>query len=447
MNEESKQLLLDIAVEGVKAADGLENVVSGLGGANDKTVYNTWKRGGQNQDQDDLITRFREDWVAQKVCTIVPLDATRNWREIDTEEGREADEELGIQQLFFNAYKWARVYGTSAILLDLKKAGRMETPLDLERLKPNCINTLQVIDRTRLLGTGGINQDPLSPNYGQPEFYMIAGSTARIHHSRLIRFEGTELPMYENWHNQWYSDSVLIPLNDMIDNFHTAMKSAAQLVTEANIDVVTVNGLQNMLTNPQGEAAVMKRFRIMKQLKSVYNVILMDSNETYDMKKVALNGVKDLMWEYLEILAAAVGIPATRFLSTSPTGMNATGESDMVNYINVLEAIQKMMFGPRLKRLDAIVQKHFGIPEYKYKWNCLFPESLQEKEAREKDSIESIVELIQVGVLTPEAAHKILITKNIYSADDLGSIPTAPAPGSLKISRPSEGGSDKKGDK
>lgn len=440
MSEELKQQLLDKAVSDVRASDGLENVVSGLGGANDKTTYNQWVRSGQNQDQDDLITRFREDWVAQKICTIVPLDSTRNWRELDSPEATEADEYFNVQHLFYNAYKWARVYGTSAILLDLKNTGRMETPLDVDRLKPNCINTLQIIDRTRLLGTGGINQDPLSPQYGQPEFYMIAGSPKRIHHSRLIRFEGTELPMYENWHNQWYSDSVLIPLNDMVDNFHTAMKAAAQLVTEANVDVITVNGLQNMLTNPAGEMAVMKRFRMMKQLKSIYNVILIDSNETYDMKKVALNGVKDLCWEYLEILAAAVGIPATRFLSTSPTGMNATGESDMVNYINTLEAIQRMMYGPRLKRLDKIIQAHFSLPEWKYKWNCLFPESMQEKEAREKDSIESIVQLVEVGVLTPEAAQNILYTKNIFTKEDMGATPTKPAPGSLKISRPSEGG-------
>lgn len=279
--------------EGIKAADGLENVVSGLGGANDKTVYNQWTRSGANSDYDQLITMFREDWVSQKICTIVPLDATRKWRTFHDEKAAAADKYFKVQQLFFNAYKWARVYGTSAILLDLKKAGRMETPLDVDRLKQNCIRSLQVIDRVRLQGTGQINADPLSPTYGQPEFYMIAGSTARIHHSRIIRFEGTELPMYENWHNQWYSDSVLIPLKGEIENFHTAMKAAAQLVSEANVDVITVNGLQNMLTNPAGEMAVMRRFRLMKQLKSVYNVILMDSNETYDMKKVALNGVKD----------------------------------------------------------------------------------------------------------------------------------------------------------
>ena len=439
------KLMLELIESEMKASDGLENVVSGLGGPMDKTVYNTWVRSNGNSDQDGLITRFREDWIAQKVCTIIPLDTTRAWRELDTPEAIEADEHFNVAGLFNEAYKWARVYGTAAILLDLKGTGKMETPLDLNRLKKGCINSLQVIDRTRLLGTGGINTNPLSPCYGQPEFYMIAGSTARIHHSRLIRFEGTRLPMYENWHNQWYSDSVLLPLNTIVDNFHTAVQAAAQLVSEANVDVVTVNGLQNMLTNPQGELAVMKRFRIMKQMKSVYNCILLDSNEEYQAKKIALNGVKDLIWEYLEVIAAAVGIPATRFLSASPSGMNATGESDLVNYIDLLMAIQKMEYQPRLKTLDRIIQAHFGLPEWKYKWRCIFPESSAQKEVREKDTVASLVSLVECGVLTPQAAQNILVTKNIYSKEDMGSLPTAPPPGAAKISRPSDG-PDNKGD-
>lgn len=431
--------LIDKAVEGIKAADGLENVVSGLGGAGDKTTYNQWKRSGGNQDQDGLITRFREDWIAQKICTIVPLDTTRMWRELDTQDAQDADEHFNLARLFNEAYKWARVYGTSAILLDLKGSGKMDTPLDLKRLKVNCINSLQVIDRTRLMGSGQINMDPLSACYGQPEFYMIAGSTARIHYSRLIRFEGTRLPMYENWHNQWYSDSVLLPLNTLIDNFHTAVQAAAHLVVEANTDVVTINGLQNMLSNPQGEMAVLKRFRLMKQMKSIYNVILLDSNEVYDTKKIALNGVKDIIWEYLEVIAAAVGIPATRFLSASPSGMNATGESDLVNYIDLLASIQKMEYEPKLKILDAIIQAHFGLDEWTYTWRCIFPESAAQKEAKEKDTITSLVALVVAGILTPEAAQKILYTKNIYSKEDMGETPKGPPPGAAKISRPSDG--------
>lgn len=451
MNEEedltldslTEKLVVDAATA-IKAQDGLENVVSGLGGSGDKTTYNQWKRSGGNSDQDGLITRFREDWIAQKICTIIPLDTTRQWRELETDDAQDADDYFNVAGLFNEAYKWARVFGTSAILLDIKSSGKMNTPLDLKRLKVNCINSLQVIDRTRLLGSGMINMDPLSPCYGQPEHYMIAGSTAKIHYSRLIRFEGTRLPMYENWHNQWYSDSVLLPLNKLIDNFHTAVQAAAHLVVEANTDVVTINGLQNMLTNPQGEAAVMKRFRLMKQMKSIYNVILLDANEVYSTKKVQLSGVKDLIWEYLEVVAAGVGIPATRFLSASPSGMNATGESDLVNYVDLLAAIQKMEYEPKLKILDAIIQAHFGLPECKYKWRCIFPESAAQKESKDKDTIASLVALVTAGVLTPEAAQNILYTKNVYSREDMGEVPKAPPPGAAKISRPSDGPDDKK---
>ena len=450
MNEEedlsldslAEKLIVDAATS-IKASDGLENVVSGLGGSGDKTTYNQWKRSGGNSDQDGLITRFREDWIAQKICTIVPLDTTRAWRELDSEDAQEADKHFNLAGLFNEAFKWARVYGTSAILLDIKSSGKMDTPLDLKRLKVNCINSLQVIDRTRLMGSGQINMDPLSACYGQPEHYMIAGSTAKIHYTRLIRFEGTRLPMYENWHNQWYSDSVLLPLNTLIDNFHTAVQAAAHLVVEANTDVVTINGLQNMLSNPQGEMAVLKRFRLMKQMKSIYNVILLDSNEVYDTKKIALNGVKDIIWEYLEVIAAAVGIPATRFLSASPSGMNATGESDLVNYIDLLAAIQKMEYEPKLIILDTIIQAHFGIQPWKYTWRCIFPESAAQKEAKDKDTIASLVLLVTAGVLTPEAAQKILFTKNVYSKEDMGAVPTGPPPGAAKISRPSDGPDNK----
>lgn len=309
--------------EEVYMGDGLMNLMSGLGTSVDKTTYNKWEHSDKNKDYVQLAARYREDWVAQKICTIIPQDTTREWRKINTKEGIEADKHFSIRNLFLDAAKWARVYGTAAIFLDLKKSGLLETPLDLDRLKPGCIRSLQVIDRTRLVPMGMVDMDPLSPTYGYPEYYQLAGSSKKIHCSRFIRFEGTKLPMYETWRNQWYSDSALIPLMTTIDNFHTAAQSAAQLTQEANIDVVTVQGLQTLLTSPEGEKAVMKRFRVMKDMKSNYSVLLLDSTEEYSTKSIALNGIKDLIFEYLRVVAAAVGVPATRFLSASPDGMNA----------------------------------------------------------------------------------------------------------------------------
>lgn len=407
----------------VYLGDGLQNVVTGLGTNVDKTTGNNWVRSFANQDWNQLIVRYREDWVAQKVCNIIPQDCTREWRRISTPEGVEADIKFNIRNLFREAHLWARVFGTAAIFMDLKKAGKLETPLDYDRLKPGCINSLHIIDRTRLIPVGMIDTDPLSPTYGSPEYYQLAGSTEKIHSSRFIRFEGTPLPMYEYWRNQWYSDSVLVPLYTTMDNFHTAAQSAAQLVTEANVDVFTIQGLQAMLTNPQGEQQIMKRFRLMKDMKSVYGVVLTDSTEVYTNKNIALNGVKDLIWEYLRVIAAAVGVPATRFLSASPDGMNATGESDLNNYIDLLKGIQMCEYCPRLHKIDKVLQAHFGIGEWGYEWNCVFPESAIQRQQRHSELMDSLAKLVKEGAISPEAANNIIIANEIATKEQLGEVP------------------------
>ena len=417
--------------------DGLENVVTGLGTDNDKNSYNRWTRSGLNADHETLITRYRECWVAQKVCRILPEDMTREWRRCSTPEAVAADKEMNIRDLFREAAIWARVFGTAAIVLDIKGAGRASTPLDLSRLKPGCIRGMQVVDRTRLMPTGTVEMNPMDPEYGYPQHYVLGGSTVEIHRSRILRFEGTPLTRYETWKNQWYSDSVLIPMAKTIDNFHVAAQSAAALVHEANVDVVTVQGLQGLLTHPAGEQALMKRFRMMKTLKSNHNVLLLDDTEDYNTKTIALNGVKDLIWEYLRIIAAACGVPATRFLSASPDGMNATGESDLNNYIDLVYARQGSDFDPRLRVIDKLLAAHYGIPEFTYEWNCAFPESALQKEERRNTLSESIVNFVNAGVISAETAHKILKEEHIFGDIDLGKVP--PAPPAAVGAEPSKG--------
>lgn len=158
-----------------KLADGLENIVSGLGGEKDKAEHNRWTFSNKNADYRQLMNRFREDWVSQKVCTVIPQDMTRKWRHIDSEEGRLADKKLRIRHLFREAYQWARLYGTSFVLLDIKGTGKLDTPLRLDNLKKGCIKSLRVVDRSRMYAAGTMVLDALSPHYGLPEFYTLSG--------------------------------------------------------------------------------------------------------------------------------------------------------------------------------------------------------------------------------------------------------------------------------
>lgn len=410
----------------VELDDGLTNVLTGLGTSVDKAMANVWEHSGRNLDHHQLSARYREDWISQKVCTIVPQDLTREWRKIDTEDGTEADDELGIRDLFNEATVWSRLYGTSFIMLDLKGAGALDKPLNVDKLKAGCINNLIIVDRTRVVPIGEINQDPLSPYYMMPEHLQLVGSTQPIHCSRFLRFDATRLPLFETIRNQWYADSTLIPLEDVIDQFHSAAASASSLCQEALIDVVAIPGLQQILSNPCGEQAIMKRFRTMKQLKSVHKVLLLDAHEEYETKSMNLNSLKELIWEYLKIVAAACSIPATRFLSASPDGMNATGQSDLVNYVQMLQGLQRRLYNPLLKQLDPIICKHYGIEEFKYKWNCIFPESSGEKAERYNNMIQAMAQAVEGRLVSVEEARAVLKDEDIFCDIDPDKVPPVP---------------------
>jgi phage-related protein (TIGR01555 family) len=271
----------------------------------------------------------------------------------------------------------------------------------------------------------------MSVSFGMPDHYQFVNTTSPIHKERLIRFEGTELPIYERQRNLWYSDSVLIPLMQQIDNFHTTSYAAAQMVQEANTDVIKVQGLANILASEEGTNAMLTRFTSWKSIKSVFGVSILDGDEDFDQKKIQLSGVKDLIWEYLKMVAASVSIPATRFLSSSPDGMNATGESDLVNYIETLQGLHKDIFVPRLGIVDRLLAAHYNIPEesFKYEWNCIFPESAAQKAERHAKKSEGIALLTDSGILSRESALEELKDYGCVSKDaTVGDNPNPPQP-------------------
>jgi hypothetical protein len=204
---------------------------------------------------------------------------------------------------------------------------------------------------------------------------------------------------------------------NQIDNFHTTSSAAAQMVQEANTDIITVEGLSQILQSSQGTNAMLDRFSSWKQIKSVFGVSILDSTELYDQKKIQLSGVKDLIWEYLKMVSASVGIPATRFLSASPDGMNATGESDLINYVEFLMGLQKDIFVPRLEIVDRLLAADSGLPDFDYEWNCIFPESAAQKQDRLNTQATWLTMFADSGIISRESALDEAKTAGMVSKD------------------------------
>ena len=85
----------------------------------------------------------------------------------------------------------------------------------------------------------------------------------------------------------------------------------------------------------------------MNQMKSNYRIMALDEvgREQFTRVAVAFAGLADIMTMYhpARVAAAIQAIPQTRFNGQPPSGMNATGESDMKNYVMMMEAKRERM--------------------------------------------------------------------------------------------------------
>ena len=377
--------------------DGLENLVAELGTNRDKRANSRFvngKRLSADGNQDELNAMYRTDWLSGKVVDIIPNDMTRKWRsftgEIDPNTIKMLEDEearIALRSAFNEAHKWARLYGTAFIIMSIDDGNTPERPLAIDKIKKGGLKHIKVVDRHRLSNADvSPIADVFNPNFGLPEFYRLNETSVKIHHSRVIRFDGVKLPWDEFRRNNYYSDSVLDRLYGAITNLNTATDSSASMIYETNVDIVKIKGLMTYLQTAQGEDLVRKRFALVSMLKSFNNMMLMDTEEEYQNKTNSFAGLPDLIDRFAQVVTAGADVPATRLLGSSASGLNATGEGDLKNYYDKIEADQITEYKPRLDDFDPIMAKSLGLADdadLSYTFNPLF--QMTPKEQAEVD--------------------------------------------------------------
>jgi phage-related protein (TIGR01555 family) len=342
----------------LKFWDSLSNMVSGLGGEKDKTAFTLWTLYVLSQAQ--LDAAYRGDWMARKICDIPPDDATREWRYWQAEDEQikliEAEEHrLGIQQKTCDALTLARLYGGALMVMGIGDEDA-ESPLEIEKVKQGDLQFVHVLGRFDV-GTETLERDPLSPYYGEPQAYTVnsqSKGSVKIHPSRVVRFMGNRVPTLAANTDGW-GDSVLQSLAEAIKDSGATLKNIANLVFEAKVDIVNVPDLADTLSNDEYTTRLIERFSNANALKSVINTLVLNEDETWQRVQQTFTGLPEVAQLLLLCTCGAADIPATRFLGQSPTGLTATGESDIRNYYDKISSMQNMKIKPALKRLDNVL--------------------------------------------------------------------------------------------
>ena len=380
--------------------DSLRSFVTGLGTSKDKGASASYYY--QPLGPDELNAMHRGDWLAQKVIDIIPNDMTREWRnwqakqpQIEKIEAVEKAPLINLQVKVNLALKMARLHGGSVIYIGIKGAADLSEPLDPRSVGKGDLAYLHVLSRFELT-CGETVTDVTSEFYGQPSYYEVAGANGvpvQIHPSRVVRFVGAPVLDRRSVGNDPWGDSVLQAVYDAVRNAGSAQGHIAALIPEAKVDIIHMPGLGEFTKTEAGRAKLTARFTYANTMKSMLNAVLLDGTggagkdaggEKWEQKQISFAQLPELLQSYLSIASAAADIPATRMLSQSPKGLNATGDSDMRNHYDNCTARQGTELSPVLNRLDeVIIRSALGArpAAVYYEWAPLW--GLTEKEQAE----------------------------------------------------------------
>lgn len=342
--------------------DTLRNFVAGLMTGSDKMSYGRYGFRGAIPEV-ELENMYRANWLARKIVDAPAEDMTRQWITLETEDG-EAREELEAAEKEFSVIervtdnlRWSRLYGGCALYPSIR-GHNPATPLRVEEIRAGTLQGFIVLDKCQItpVRTWLTNEIDLSrPDYWRPEFYNVRGTSTKIHQSRLLFSDGATLPLNLLRRQNYWCDSVLQSVYDEMQRGDSTAQGTASMFFEACVDILKINELRLQLGSEEGTETLIKRFEVAALMKSFNHMLLLDSEDDYSQKTNSFTGIPEVMRQFMERLSGASDIPATRLFGISPSGMNATGASDMRNYYDMLKAKQEQRLRPVLEYLYDIL--------------------------------------------------------------------------------------------
>ena len=416
---ESEAVDLGHAGSGGVRADGLQNVLIGMGTGRDKAQY-TKTTATVFLAQEELENLYGE-WLPRRIVDIYADQATRKgFKVLFGGDGVRAEEVQGIEQVIEDLYilehlnlaaKNARLYGGACLLLFIDDGRPAYMPVDKRNIRR--IEDIECLDRWQIAPV--INEENLY-DYSKATYYQIISGDlinqpqlSYIHKDRILRFDGDWLPYRVRQRNYGWGMSSLQTVYDSFKHYWTGLNSAATLLTEFDIFVHKVRGLAAMLAAGK-ESSIRDRLQVNDMSKSIYRGYAIDA-EKEELEFISRNfgGIGEILEKLRVDIIGASKIPHTVLFGESPSGLGSTGRSEERDFAKTLADYQSVHFKRPIKKLmEMIMLSKEGptngeLPEsWRIAFNPLF--ELNEREMADVRARVAAVDgrYIQLGVLSPK---------------------------------------------
>lgn len=356
------------------------------------------------------------DLPAEDMCragiTIEGLEET------DHDVLQEAIIDLGIWNSLMETLKWARLYG-GAVAYIMIDGQDPSTPLNIDSVQEGQFRGLLPLSRWQLNVTVNDVITDLGPDFGLPRYYDIiadkdlTGTFIKVHHSRVIRFIGIDLPFHQALTENGWGESILERIWDKLIAFEAATTGASQMLAKAHLRTLKIDGYRSIVA-AGGDImdGLKEQVNYMRITQSTESMSIIDKEDDFQTDTYSFGGIKDLLDKFGEQIAGILQIPVTRLFGASPGGMNATGDSDLTTYYDNLSRMQEMRLRkPWNKIIEILHRSVLGSKPAegtRFRFNNLY--MLNESEIADvaTKTIDTLAKAVEKDIITAEEAREEL---------------------------------------
>ncbi len=306
--------------------------------------------------------------LMEKIVKLAPLEAlskeiTYNSLQYSQEEidiFKRSWDDLNLSDTLLNANWKKRLYGGSALIIDLLPKGYTYNTVEARELMSK--NWSTPLEENEVINSDGINfisadlwelsmqginigtsANPQTFNLDATDTYFFYYGK-KIHRSRLILFRGDPAPslyapIYRGWGKSLF-EGLLEPLRAYI----LILTLSLELANEKKVDVYSIEGLTDSIGAGQG-GNIKAQIDFIQYVKDFTGSITLDKlKHDFQQRQLNIGDLREIADFLTEQLAANTDYPYQKLMGSAPNRASSLGthqDNKNENYYLKLEMIQK----------------------------------------------------------------------------------------------------------
>lgn len=359
-----------------------------------------------------VLQQIAQQGLIRACIQTVSDDMTRKWIKIDGCDDPHKLEiienelkKLHIKDLFHKAVTTTGYMGGAFIFIDtgeddltlplaindlsaeLKEGSKVKfvvvDPVNVSPIEYNCIN-------------------PLRDDYMKPRMWQVLGK--RVHASRLLPFVENQPPMLLKPNYNFLGIPQAQILWDYVMHFNQTRASTARLLEKISLLVVQTD-MDAVLSDEHGIELFDAKMEFLERYRNNDSVFVCDKESEGVMNvQTTIAGCTDVVRQSLELIACINRTPAVKLLGISPSGFNATGESDLKNYYDYIASKQEL-YREQIQTIINVIQLcEFGNidPAITFKFEPLNEENKASQAMTAQTKIGALTQLVDRQAMSAE---------------------------------------------